>query len=228
MTMQQIEKYVERQTTTDLVYQSLHGDILSLSILPGAKLSEVEVARQFGISRQPVRDAFNRLCHEGLLIIRPQKATQVRGFSMELIEHARFLRLAVEIEVVNRACKVWDANCDLPLQENIEQQIVAVDAGETDRFHTLDAAFHSLIYDLSGSSFAIQTMTECRQKTDRLCMLSLETVRDAGALVDDHKALAKALMQRSASNASKILRKHLSRLDETISAIRQAHTEYFE
>ncbi|NNE48440.1 MAG: GntR family transcriptional regulator, partial [Rhodothermales bacterium] len=42
-----------------------------------------EVARCFGVSRQPVRNAFTKLGSEDLLLIRPQKATEVRGFSME-------------------------------------------------------------------------------------------------------------------------------------------------
>ena len=50
---------------------------------PGAKLSEVEVARRIGVSRQPVREAFNRLATMDLLLIRPQKSTRVRGFSMD-------------------------------------------------------------------------------------------------------------------------------------------------
>ena len=99
---------LERHTTTDMVFDRLHEEIVTLELLPGTKLSEVEVARRFGVSRQPVRDAFNRLSNQDLLLIRPQKATKVRGFSIERIAHARFVRLAVELEVIRRACAVWD------------------------------------------------------------------------------------------------------------------------
>jgi DNA-binding GntR family transcriptional regulator len=52
-------------------------------VLPGTKLSETEVARRFGVSRQPLRSAFRKLANEELLFFRPQKAAVVRGFSME-------------------------------------------------------------------------------------------------------------------------------------------------
>jgi len=72
-----------RQTTTDAVYETLLNEIASLAVLPGIKLSETEVARLFGVSRQPLRNAFRKLANEELLFFRPQKAAVVRGFSME-------------------------------------------------------------------------------------------------------------------------------------------------
>lgn len=100
--MQDKEEVFERRTTADMVFDQLYEDIASLKVLPGSKLSEAEIARRFGVSRQPVRDAFNRLGNLDLLLIRPQRATEVRGFSMDRVQHARFVRLAVELEVVHR------------------------------------------------------------------------------------------------------------------------------
>ena len=97
--MSETVELMERRTTTDVVFDALHEEIVSLKLLPGSKLSEAEVSKRFGVSRQPVRDAFNRLANLDLMLIRPQKASEVRGFSMERIAHARFVRLAIELEV---------------------------------------------------------------------------------------------------------------------------------
>ena len=67
----------ERPTVADQVYAELHRQILSLDLAPGAKISEIDVARAMGVSRQPVRDAFFRLSQLGFLVIRPQRATTV-------------------------------------------------------------------------------------------------------------------------------------------------------
>ncbi|MEP3631427.1 MAG: GntR family transcriptional regulator, partial [Hyphomicrobiales bacterium] len=137
-----------RRTTTDVVFEKLHEEISSLAILPGSKLSEADIAQRFGVSRQPVRDAFNRLEHLDLLLIRPQRATEVRGFSMQRIAHARFVRLAVELEVVQRACAIWDAERAQALDENLQQQQQALSNAQADQFHLLDYYFHKLICDL--------------------------------------------------------------------------------
>lgn len=70
-----------RPSVTDQVFDPLHDRIIELDLPPGTRLSEIEVAKQFGVSRQPVRDAFHRLSKLGFLSIRPQRATSVSQIS---------------------------------------------------------------------------------------------------------------------------------------------------
>jgi len=225
--MQKITKMFERRTTADVVFERLHSEITSLELLPGTKLSEAEVARRFGVSRQPVREAFSRLGNDELLLVRPQKATVVRGFSLQRVAHARFVRLAVEVEVITQACSVWNASNAKKLQRNLQlqQQVLAT---EPEQFHTLDLQFHKLICELGGCPLAIEAIAECRQKIERLCALSLARQSEAATLLDDHKKLAAALKAKSTERAIAITRKHLSRLDSTIDDIHRTHSEYFE
>ena len=67
---------VGRPSVADHVFDELRREILTLELAPGTKLSEVEVATQMGVSRQPVRDAFYRLSKLGFLLIRPQTKRQ--------------------------------------------------------------------------------------------------------------------------------------------------------
>lgn len=218
----------ERRTTTDLLFDQLHEDIVSLKLLPGSKLSETEVAQRFGVSRQPVRDAFNRLSNLDLLLVRPQKATVVRGFSMKRIAHARFLRLAVELEVVRCAGLVWDDKRAEQLQHIIDLQKRVIDGGRDDEFHDLDFRFHALLCELGDQSMAADVIAECRQKTDRLCVLSFNRPAEASALIDEHLELADALANNNAKRAADITRHHLGRLDSVIDEIYVKHAEYFE
>lgn len=219
---------IVRRTTTDAVYETLHDEIVSLEILPGTKLSETEVARRFGVSRQPVRNAFTRLGNENLLLIQPQKATKVRGFSMERMELARLVRLAVELEIIRRAIEVWNTDCDVKLAENLTLQEQALESGDLPTFHALDFDFHKLICVLSGNPMAFEVTLECKQKIDRLCLLSLEKHSEAESILADHREIAASLASGSVSRAQDSVRKHLSRLDETINMIHKTHPDYFE
>ncbi|NJN06148.1 MAG: GntR family transcriptional regulator [Rhodobacteraceae bacterium] len=225
--MQVSSDIFERRTTTDLVFDQLLEEIVSLELLPGAKLSEAEIAKRFGVSRQPVRDAFNRLEAQDLLLIRPQKATEVRGFSMERIAHARFVRLAVELEVVRSACAVWQEEKTDVLARNLADQQRSVDAGQPG-FHRLDYQFHKLICELSGIPLAFETIQDCKQRIDRLCVLSLGRQSEAAILLEDHKDIAGALSRRDADLAACVVRRHLARIDATIDDIHAKHSEYFE
>ena len=219
---------IERRTTADLVFDHLFDAIVSLELLPGTKLSEADIAKRFGVSRQPVRDAFNKLEAEDLLLIRPQKATQVRGFSMERIAHARFVRLAVELEVVRSACTEWKSADAQKLAANLASQERVVSSGQAEEFHRLDYEFHKMICELGGHPLAFETIQECKKKIDRLCVLSLGRQSEAATLLGDHAALAEALAARDPNAACDIVRLHLSRLDETILQIHAKHLEYFE
>ena len=82
----------ERRTTVDVIFDHLNDEISSMRLRPGDKISEAEIAAQFEVSRQPVRDAFARLENLDLIVIRPQRATRVKGFSMAEITKSRVVR----------------------------------------------------------------------------------------------------------------------------------------
>jgi len=216
------------RTTTDVVFETLQEEILSLKLLPGTKISEAEIARRLGVSRQPVRDAFNRLGNMDLLLIRPQRATEVRGFSMQQIDYARFLRMALELEVIEQACGAWDADRSAALRANLAAQEAAMNAGEVEQFHALDYAFHRMICELSGQPLAFETIQQSKRKIDRLCVLSLDSHTEVAAIYADHTDIVDALDTGSVESARRVMRRHLSRLDATIVKIHAEHSEYFE
>lgn len=216
------------RTTTDIVFDQLYAEISSLDLPPGTRISEAEVAGRLGVSRQPVRDAFNRLGNLELLLIRPQRATEVRGFSMDAIRNARFIRLSVELEVITRASAHWGKSAREAVRANLDQQRAAIGAGEIDAFHLLDYGFHRLICDMSGFPLAFATVEQCKRSLDRLCVLSLGKANEVSAVLQDHEAIAEALASGSTEKARAAMRHHLSRLDRTIEDIRERHAEYFE
>ena len=99
MNMAKSIRLTERRTSVDEVFDYLHDQIAALDLLPGDKISEADMAARFGISRQPVRDAFSRLANLDLLLIRPQRATEVKRFSMRWIMSftRRFVKLRAPI-----------------------------------------------------------------------------------------------------------------------------------
>ncbi len=218
----------ESKSTADVVFDRLHADIVSLEILPGVKISEADIARRFGVSRQPVRDAFRRLHNLDLIEIRPQRATVVRRFSLAEIEHTRFVRLAVELEVMTRACQVWDPSYDDRLAKNLTEQSAALAAGETEKFHELDYEFHRLICTAAGLPMAFETINRCKRKVARLCVLSLSDDENVAEILDDHLAIADALRRRATQECRSLMREHTRRLSPTIAKIHETHAEYFQ
>lgn len=226
--MTQIEAIPDRRTSADIVFEELLERIVSLELLPGRKMSEVDVASQFGVSRQPVRDAFSKLETMGLLLIRPQKATVVRKFSTPTILNARFVRTAVEIEVLRRGVQDRDTSVDTLIEANLEEQGKAIEALDPDKFHALDYDFHQLLCRSADCMFAFKNISESKAQVDRLCMLSISHKQGMKVLLEDHRKIYTALTSGDEEGVMAATRTHLARLDATIESVRESYGEYFE
>lgn len=226
--MSQQINVLERRTSADAVFDYLYERIGSLDLLPGAKISEAEIATKFGISRQPVRDAFSRLGNMDLLLIRPQKATVVKKFSLRSIATARFVRLSVELEVLRMAALQWDGSMDDELSNNLEDQKTALNRRDVETFHALDYDFHRLLCLSANSDFAFEIISQNKARVDRLCVLSLTAEDGMSDLISDHETIIEQLRNKDVAGVCETIRTHLSRLDETVSAIHRDHASYFD
>jgi len=171
--MVQATQLGERRTSVDDIFDALHEEIGSLQLKPGDRISEAEIAARFGVSRQPVRDAFNRLANLDLLLIRPQRATEVRRFSMREIEKSRFVRTAIDTEVLRRAAKLCSEDGAAALDAELAKQESVLGAGDHEGFGKLDYDFHKTLCEIAEADFAFDVILEEKAKVDRLCMLGL-------------------------------------------------------
>ena len=226
--MAQLARISERRTIVDDIYDHLHAEISALRLKPGDRISEADIASQFGVSRQPVRDAFSRLANKDLLLIRPQRATEVRRFSMREIEKSRFVRSAVETEVLRCAANYCDEIGAAKLDAELEKQAHTMAAGDFDSFGALDYAFHKTLCEIAKADFAFDIILAEKPKVDRLCLLGLVREDHMPELVDDHTAIALAVKSNDPLKAIEAGARHLSRLDETITRISATNANYFE
>ena len=220
-------------TSVDDVFYTLRSEILSLQLRPGEKLSESEIAARFGVSRQPVRDAFNRLTHEDLLVTQPKRASVVKRFSRREIEKSRFVRSAVEEKVLRGAAEdcslICAAQLDMALQE--QNKLLEEDIPSEKRlkaFIALDCEFHRTLCEIAQAEFAFDVIMAEKTKLDRLCVLDLSKNDRIPELITDHRAIAEAIKAHDPEAAMAAGMAHLGRLDETIAHISSRNANYFE
>ncbi|NDR58479.1 GntR family transcriptional regulator [Aliiruegeria sabulilitoris] len=216
---------VSRPRVSDQVYATLHAQIVDLSLPPGTRMSELDVARAVGVSRQPVRDAFFRLAQQGFVDIQPQRATSVSPISIERVLQARFVRTAMEVETIKAASRsVSDADLQR-LRATLDQQGEAVRNDEKSRFHALDDRFHQEICVISGNPFAWQIISENKAHLDRARLLSLSF--NLEKTLEEHLRIVKALEDRDSEECERRMRHHLSRLVDEIGRIQTENPSYF-
>lgn len=223
----------DRRTSVDVIVDDLYAKIVSLDLKPGDKISEAEIAAEFGVSRQPVRDAFSRLSNLGLLLIRPQRATEVRRFSYREIEKSRFVRAAVEAEALRRAAQHCDEDGAALIDACLESQYEAEAESDTKTFGTLDYEFHKTLCSIGKVDFAFEVISAEKAKVDRLCALGLShrglsKENRMPQLIKDHEAIAAAVKKGDEDAAVAAGMLHLTRLDSTIEIIKATNANYFD
>jgi len=215
------------QTTTEQVFSTLYDAVISLALPPGTKVSEIEIAKQLDVSRQPVRDAFFRMSNLGFLAIRPQRATLITKISEGAVRDAAFIRTAIEVECVRHAMAKLRPEGSAALNESLERQTAALDGTDPGIFHAEDEAFHALICELAGQRHAWQLIQEQKAHMDRVRFLTLSTDRRR-VVWAEHKDIVDAIHQGDEVGAEQALRKHLGSFMNVLKKVRQSYPDYFE
>lgn len=221
-------KVSERRTSVETVFDHLYDEIVSMRLLPGKKISEAEIAGLFDVSRQPVRDAFSRLENLDLLLIRPQKATEVKRFSSRAITTARFVRAAVEAKVLHQAANLCGPDGTKLLNSCLDEQREAVNSKKYDDFRSLDYAFHKALCKIAELDFAFDVIASNKAKVDRLCVLGIARDEKMDQLLEDHVRIAQMVSKNDEDGAVEAGMLHLSRLDSIINTIRDENADYFD
>lgn len=217
----------KRRTATDEVFDGIYADIMSLTLKPGTKISEAEIAKQYNVSRHPIRDAFTRLSNLGLILIRPQRATVVRKISLQEVSNARFLRMAIELEVARAACANRTEEHLVALDANLEAQTKTVKTGDFNEFQIFDIEFHRLLCISADKEFAFHSISQTKTQIDRLCTISLSHKDGFTQAYEDHIKIIDCLKSADVASIIEITRAHMSRLDTTIVKAKLQNEDYF-
>jgi DNA-binding GntR family transcriptional regulator len=226
--MAQARQTRARETAVDLVFGHLYEQIATLQLLPGDKISEAEIASKFGVSRQPVRDAFNRLVSLDLLVSRPQRATEVKRISLREITKSRFVRAAVETKMLQEAAAHCDEHGAALMKAELEKQRKVVEDNDFTAFGVLAYKFHEALCGIGKVDFVFETISEEKAKVDRLCLLGLAKGDRMPELLSDHVAIAEAIEAGDAEAAVAAGMLHLTRLDATIESVIETSARYFD
>ena len=197
--------------------------ILTGTLPPGTKVSEQEIADAIGTSRQPVREAFLRLAGEGLLDIRPQRGTFVSKITVAEVLDARFVREAVEADLIRLACQHATAPALNGLHDLLTAQAKAPDAAG---FMALDEAFHRAIAQIAGKARAWDHLQRLKSQMDRVRFLQLQDF-PIPTLIAQHKAMVDAIATQDPDTAEAQLRAHLRLIEADLPGIQAAHPDYF-
>ncbi|MEU5166919.1 GntR family transcriptional regulator [Streptomyces mutomycini] len=188
------------------VYEALLELITTRALGPGQHLVESELAGHLGVSRQPVREALQRLNTEGWVDLRPAQGAFVHEPTEDEADQLLSVRTLLEAE----AARLAAANSGRPgievLEELCSQGERAVAADDVDLAVATNAAFHAKVMELAGNA----VLSELAGQVDRRVRWYYTPVarqRGTQSWVE-HRELIAAIAARDERRATEIMRAH--------------------
>ena len=210
------------------LYEDLRERILSFDLPPGAVLSRTELAKAYGVSQTPVRDALQRLSQNGLVLIYPQSRTLVAPIDMLKLGETHFLRVAVETEVVRRLAGSRAAGTVKRASAIVQMQRALIEAdGDMGMFTDLDRQFHRTLFEAVNMGTLHVMLTDRLGHLYRCQRLELPREGKLQDIVRAHQDILGYIASEDPEKASAAMRDHLSGTISRLDAIRAAHPACF-
>ncbi|MFG2648713.1 GntR family transcriptional regulator [Streptomyces sp. NPDC048436] len=195
------------------VYEALLELITTRALQPGQHLVESELAGHLGVSRQPVREALQRLNTEGWVDLRPAQGAFVHEPTEEEADQLLTVRTLLEAEAARLAAANTGTAGITALEELCAKGEQAVAEGEVDSVVTINAAFHAKVMELAGNVVLAELAGQVDRRV-RWYYTPVARQRGKQSWIE-HRALIAAIAERDERRATEIMRAHTEHTRET-------------
>ena len=191
------------------VYEALVELVIAGRLTPGEHLVETELARQLGVSRQPVREALHRLEAEGWVDLRPHQGAFVHVPTGPEVDQLLDVRELLEVETARLAAQAATAEQLARLRDICHDGADAVAAGDTERFVSLNNTFHAALADIGGNA-VLAELSAIVGRRSRWYYRLVAPMREHESCAE-HLAMVEAIEAGDGGQAAKVARAHVER-----------------
>jgi GntR family transcriptional regulator, vanillate catabolism transcriptional regulator len=204
------------QTLAQNVTDTLRDWILHGQVRPGARLEEIPLAEQLGVSRTPVRAALGTLATEGLIDHQPKRGYLVRGFDVEEIVAAYEVRSVLEgLACRNAAARGLTEEQARRLRACLEDGDRILASGvlrpeDHEPYQQMNVAIHDTLLMASGNPWVTRFAEQAQNipfASDRIVLWD-----DHGIILrshGDHHRIVEAVIARDCVRAEQLMREHV-------------------
>lgn len=197
------------------VYKSLKENIIKGIYSPSESLPELELSKQYGVSRNTIKKALLMLEKESLVMIEINKGAKVRSYSMEEVLEFLELRSCLEGFIIRKAVPVIS-------EENIEalEEILATmkhhfEHHELVAYSECNQRFHALIYDACPNKTAVEMTQNLKNQMRKYNTKTILIPGRDNQSFSEHSAILGAIKNRDAELAEALMVRHINNVRTT-------------
>ncbi|WP_110597576.1 GntR family transcriptional regulator [Salinicola lusitanus] len=200
---------IQQRDLVNQIADMLTEALLKGEFAPGVHLAEAQLARDFGVSRAPVREAARLLESRGMLVSQPRRGFFVRTFNADELDDVYDLRLCLERHAIRLLAGKLTAAMEAALSHQLETMRQVARDGTAVQQIEEDVAFHRMLCEFSGNQRLVRVFDElCHEM--RFCILLIGQLYDDPLRVaDTHEPILEALRTRSPDAGEAALDYHI-------------------
>jgi DNA-binding GntR family transcriptional regulator len=188
---------------------TIETEILTGAIPPEARLDETSLARRFGVSRTPIREALQALAAAGLITIRPR-----RGATVNAPDFRRLIEMFELMAEMEALCARQAARRLLPVHRTaiavtLDACRAAAEHGDTDAYYYENERFHQAIYAASQNGFVAEQGLALQKRLASYRRLQLRVRNRMMSSFAEHEAIVAAILAGDEELAAQRLRGHV-------------------
>lgn len=191
------------------IYKILKEEIVTLHLAPGEPLLEEKLAKRFKVSRTPIREVLNKLNHEGLVELIPQKGAFVARIGFTDVRELFQIREALE----GLTAKISASRFT---KEELDEFESALDTENLDKAEEVGRKLHQTILEKAGNKRISSLMDVLRNQIERMYFLAKNLPGREKRSSEEHKEILQALRMRNGELAEEVMRKHIVSTMQTV------------
>jgi DNA-binding GntR family transcriptional regulator len=206
------------QSLSDAVVDRLRAAIWSGVYAPGDRLVERRLAREFGISHIPLREALARLTEEGLVERLPRRGARVASLTPRMLEEVSSLRVVLEQFVVRRLKDRFTPEAHAELQVIVDWMVEAAEQHDLVRVHELDQQFHQRLWELTDHALLVELAAQMRSRTSHFYRAAAASLGpdEVRRHADSHQQLLDVIASGDRRAAERAMQQHVEQAAQRI------------
>jgi DNA-binding GntR family transcriptional regulator len=203
------ERQVVEKTSVVLA-RTIRAAILDGRLEPNQPLPEVELSRQLGTSRTPIREALLLLEREGLVEAAPNRGATVKGYEPAELEELYTLRAVLEGHAARIAAeRVTDADLELLDESCARFAKLRTSGADLSKLAEENFTFHEVILRAANVDKLTRMVREVTAVPPIYRSYMAYSVANRKAVEKAHKAVTEALRKRDGERAAELLHQHI-------------------
>jgi DNA-binding GntR family transcriptional regulator len=194
------------KTKNEAVYETLRHDIIDGKLKPGEKIVVSNLAKEFGFSEIPIREAIKKLESEGLLQLTPHVGTMVSKIDGKEVIEIYLIRTELESLAAKLATPhLNEADLDF-LEKKIQEMEFATSQKNYEKMGALNKDFHLRIYRAAPYPYLFKLIVDLWEKVHRTRGVFALVPERAIASIEEHKKILAAIRNKQASLVARLVR----------------------